>query len=96
MSIKLGFFILIQLGALIYFIETLRRVIRRASEHHLMETSSTLPLGFIKLRYLVTLYVIGYLVWVVGSIVLYAVFIHSGVAVNAVESAPARDVILDL
>jgi len=75
MSFRLILFIIIQLAALIFFIETLRRVAKRANEYHLTESRPTLPFGFVRLRYAVILYIISYIVWLTFSIVLYLVLI---------------------
>lgn len=78
MPAKLIIFILVHVAALIYFIEMLRRVAKRAKEYDLKDTSRTLPFGFVRLRYIVILYILAYLVWVIASIFLYLFFIHSG------------------
>jgi len=77
MSLGLIFFIIIQVAALIYFIEMLRRVSKRVNEYQLSDTHNTLPFGFIKLRYIVILYILCYVAWVLLSIVFYITFIDS-------------------
>lgn len=78
MSFELILFVLIHLGALIYLVETLRRVIKRSREYELAENATTLPFGMVKLRYVVVLYILTYVLWVLGSLVLYFLFVHGG------------------
>ena len=93
---RLILFIIIQLAALVYFVEMLRRVAKRAKEYDLKDTSRTLPFGFVRLRYVVILYVASYLLWVVVSILLYALFIHSGPTPFGGESEIMRSIELNL
>jgi hypothetical protein len=75
MSFRLILFIIIQLAALIFFIENLRRVSKRAAEYRLEENRSTVPFGFIRLRHIVILYVVSYILWIIFSVFLYSYFI---------------------
>jgi hypothetical protein len=75
MSPTLILFITIQLAALVYLVELLRRIYVRSKEYELKEEHSTLPFGFIRLRHVVFLYVVSYLFWVVGSLCLYHYFV---------------------
>ena len=77
MSFRLILFIIIQLAALIYFIELLRRLSKRDSEYRLTDTRKTIPFGFLRLRYVVACYVIGYILWIVLSIGLYLFFVDT-------------------
>ncbi len=76
MTFRLIIFIIIQLAAIIYFIEMLRRVSKRVNEYGLKDTKETLPFSFIRLKHVVILYIISYLIWLVFSIFLYWVFIN--------------------
>ncbi len=75
MSIKLILFIIVQLSALIYFVELLRRIYIRSREYELRETRHTLPFGFLRLRHVIILYILTYVAWIIGSLFLYHYFI---------------------
>ena len=75
MTFRLILFIIIQLAALIYFIEMLRRVSKRANEYGLKDSKETLPFGFIRLKHVIILYVFSYLIWVFFSFLMYFIFI---------------------
>lgn len=75
MSTTLILFITIHLVALVYFVEQLRRVHVRSREYELKEDRSTLPFGFVRLRHVVVFYVFCYLLWIIGSFILYYYFI---------------------
>jgi len=75
MSSKLILFITIHLAALIYFVELLRRIYLRSKDYELKESRETLPFGLIRLRHVITLFVLSYVVWVIGSFFLYYYFI---------------------
>jgi hypothetical protein len=77
MSYPFIFFIIIQVSALIYFVEQMRRILIRTREYNLKEDIHTMPFGFVRLRYVVVLYIISYLLWVVGSFFLYIYFVQS-------------------
>jgi len=77
MSFRLILFIIIQLAALIFFVELLRRLSKRDTEYHLIDTRKTIPLGFLRLRYIVALYVISYILWIALSIALYLFFVDT-------------------
>jgi len=77
MSTQLILFITIQVSALIYFVEMLRRVWVRSREYELKENPSTMPFGFIRLRYIIILYIISYVLWLIGSFFLYIYFVQS-------------------
>ena len=75
MSTTLILFITIHLVALVYFVEQLRRVHLRSREYELREDRFSLPFGFVRLRHVIVFYIFCYLLWVIGSIVLYHFFI---------------------
>jgi len=77
MSSKLIFFLFIHLLALVFFAELLRRVYVRSHEYNLKEGHETCPFGFIRLRHIIFFYILFYIVWVVGSVFLYRLFINS-------------------
>lgn len=77
MSISLIIFILIHLFIFAYVVELFRRVGHRHREYPLTESKETLPFGFLKLRYIMVLFVITYLAWVVFSFWLYDYFVGS-------------------
>lgn len=56
-------------------VEMLRRLSIRHREYPLDETRATLPFGFLKLRHLVVIFIIGYVAWVIFSLWLYQLFI---------------------
>jgi hypothetical protein len=85
MSTSLAIFIIIHLAALIYFVELLRRTYVRSHDFDLREDSSTLPFGFLRLRHIVILYVVLYLVWVFASFILYFTLISPSPAVGPVN-----------
>lgn len=68
-------FIIIQIGAFVYFVEALRNIAKRAKEYPLEENKKTLPFRFIKLRYIVAIFILAYVGWVIFSTWLYYVFI---------------------
>jgi hypothetical protein len=82
MSTNLIIFIVIQLSALIYFVELLRRIYIRTKEYELKETRLTLPFGFLRLRHILVLYILTYAAWIVGSLFLYHFFINPPLAVS--------------
>jgi len=97
MTFKLVLFILVELTALIYFIEVLRRVSKRAREYELKDTKDTIPFGFVRLRHIVIIYIVTYLVWLVFSFVLYFYFIGGGITrLEIGKPSRSTDVILDL
>ena len=71
MSISLIFFIVIQVLALAYFLEVMRRIRQRVKEYPLEDSPETLPFGFVKLRHVILFYVLLYLIWVLLSFWLY-------------------------
>lgn len=71
MSTPLILFITIHLLAFGYFVELLRRIYVRTKEYDLREKRATLPFGFIRLGHVVAVYVISYIVWIIGSIFIY-------------------------
>jgi hypothetical protein len=77
MPASLVFFILIHLVVFVFFIETLRRVAKRANEYSLKDTRRTLPFGIVRLRHMVIIYVLGYIIWIIVSIILYLTFVDS-------------------
>jgi len=97
MSFTIILFIIVHLVALIYFVEVLRRVFKKAREYTLKDTPVTLPFGFIRLRHVAILYVLSYLIWVVASILLYLYFIEpSGFSLGGSSGSVSNSVILDL
>ncbi len=68
-------FIFIHLVVFVFFVETLRRVYKRFSEYNLEDKRETIPFGLVRLRHIVVLYVVGYILWIVVSIVLYLTFV---------------------
>jgi hypothetical protein len=80
MSSKLILFITIHLAAFIYFVELLRRAYIRSKEYGLKENSNTLPFGLIRLRHVIALFVLTYIIWIIGSIFLYFYFIDPSLA----------------
>jgi hypothetical protein len=75
MTGSLVIFIIVHMAALIYFAEMLRRVYNKSKEYELSEDSRTLPFGFVRLRYVVVIYILAYLVWVVASVFLFIAFV---------------------
>ena len=75
MSISLIIFIIIHLGVLVFVVELFRRMAMRAREDPLEETRETLPFGFLRLRHVVVMFIIGYLLWVIFSFWLYHYFL---------------------
>lgn len=77
MSISLIIFIVIHVIVFAYVVEMLRRIAHRNREYPLDETRSTLPFGFLKLRYMVIFIIITYVLWVLFSLWLYQYFVGS-------------------
>ena len=77
MSFSLIFFIIIQVAALIFFVETLRRVMKRSNEYEIDESGRTIPFGFVKLRYIIFFYIFSYVIWIALSVILYLFFIDT-------------------
>jgi len=75
MPISLIIFIIIQLFVLTYMVELLRRLAYRNREYPLDESKETLPFGFLRLRHMVVLLIIAYVIWVIFSLWLYDFFI---------------------
>lgn len=75
MSISLIIFIIIHLGVFAFTVEMLRRLAYRHREYPLDENRETLPFGFLRLRYIVVAFIVGYIVWVLFSFWLYNLFI---------------------
>ncbi|MBN2087308.1 hypothetical protein JW758_03090 [Candidatus Peregrinibacteria bacterium] len=96
MSASFIIFIIIQIVALAYFVELLRRTAMRTREYPLEETHETLPFQNIRLRHVVIFYIITYITWIGFSIWLYVVFIDSSLIPASQPANSARDVILDL
>jgi hypothetical protein len=88
MSTKLILFIIIHLGALIYFVELMRRILIRVREYNLRETRTTLPFGFIRLRHVIIAYILAYVLWVIGSFLLYYYFIDPPLAATGEPLTP--------
>lgn len=77
MSISLIIFIILHVVVLAYVAEMLRRLVHRAREYPLEETRASLPFGFLKLRYIVLLFLAGYVIWFIFSLWLYGYFVGS-------------------
>lgn len=75
MSISLIIFIIIHLAVLSFVAEMMRRLSVRHREYPLDETRETLPFGFLRLRYIVVMFIVSYFVWVGFSLWLYSYFI---------------------
>jgi len=75
MSISLIAFIIIHILVFAYVVELLRRIAHRHREYPLDETSETIPFGFLRLRYVVILFILTYVAWVIFSIWLYQYFV---------------------
>lgn len=71
MSIVFILFIVLHVLALAYFLEVMRRLRHRAREYPLTETKETIPFGRVRLRHLVILYGLLYVLWMVLSLVFY-------------------------
>ena len=78
MSISFIVFIVVHLLALAYFLEIMRRVRQRAKEYPLHDTSETLPFGFVRLRHIIVLYALLYLLWVAFSVGFYIKWLDIG------------------
>lgn len=74
MSANLIIFIIIHIFVFAFFVESLRRTATRDREYPMDETHETLPLGFIRLRHVIILYILAYIAWIIFSIWLYSVF----------------------
>lgn len=77
MSIPFILFIVIHIAAFVFLFESLRRIRKRSNEYQLRETEETLPLGIVRLRHLVILYVIVYFIWAVASVWFYSIFVDN-------------------
>ena len=75
MSISLIIFIIIHLFVLSFVAEMMRRLAMRHREYPLDETRETLPFGFLRLRYIVVMFILSYFFWVGFSLWLYSYFI---------------------
>jgi len=89
MSAKFAIFIFTHIVVFAFFIETLRRVEKRASEYQLKDTGQTLPFGLVRLRHIVILYIASYVAWVIISILLYFYFINP-TSLPSLENLPMR------
>ena len=74
MSATLIIFIIIHIFTLFYFVEALRRISRRMREYPLEDNRETVPFGFIRLNYIIVLYILAYIGWIAFSIWLYIIF----------------------
>jgi hypothetical protein len=77
MSISTIIFIIIHLFVFSFVVEMLRRLAMRHREYPLDETRETLPFSFLKLRYVVVLFILSYIIWVLFSLWLYDIFIRN-------------------
>ena len=75
MSISLIIFIIIHLIVLAFFVETVRRVLLRMREYPLEETPETLPFRSLRLKHILILYVLAYILWIASSLWLYHLFL---------------------
>ena len=96
MSATLIIFIIIHVTIFAFFIESLRRTAFRVREYPLDETRETLPLGFVRLRYIVILYVLTYIIWVIFSIWLYNMFVEPSSAILPEQFNSPGNVMLNL
>ena len=94
MSVSFIIFIIIHVAILVFFVEVLRRTAIRAREYPLEDTRETLPFGFIRLRYVVILYILTYIAWIIFSFWLYSVFLENDFFTPT--NIPSRNMILDL
>lgn len=93
MTFSLVFFIIIHALAFIYFLEIMRRVRQRTHEYPLKESVSTLPFGFIRLRHLIVLYTLFYIVWILVSLWFYVQWLRPG---SIPDAPPPPETILNL
>ena len=77
MQISLIIFVIIHLAVFAYTVEMLRRLAYRNREYPLDETKETLPFGFLRLRHVVLMLIITYVIWIIFSLWLYDYFIKS-------------------
>jgi len=96
MSVSFIVFIIIHVCILVFFVESLRRITKRAHEYPLEETSETLPFGFLRLRHVVIAYVIVYLLWILFSIWIYFVFVEPTFFSASPESGGGNNLMLNL
>ncbi len=96
MSVSFIIFIIIQIVTFAYFVESLRRTAIRVREYPLEETHETLPFRSLRLKHVIILYIIAYLVWVGFSIWLYIIFIDPTLISESGATSAPRNVILDL
>ncbi|MFH0820840.1 MAG: hypothetical protein V1908_03635 [Candidatus Peregrinibacteria bacterium] len=78
MSVSFIIFIIVHLFALVYFLEVMRRVRQRAKEFPLRDSRETLPYGFLRLRHIVILYTLLYILWIILSIGFYVEWLDVG------------------
>lgn len=76
MSASLIIFILIHIVALSFLVEALRRLLKLYRQYPLKESRQTLPFGFLRVRHIVIIYVLLYLVWIASSFLLYGYFVE--------------------
>ena len=96
MSVSYIIFIIIQIVVLAYFVESLRRTNIRVREYPLEETHETLPFRGVRLKHIIILYVLTYVIWVIFSIWLYITFIDPTLISESATTNTPRNVILDL
>lgn len=96
MSATLIVFIIIHVIILVFFVESLRRMAMRVREYPLEETHETLPLGFLRLRYVIVFYVLIYITWVLFSIWLYNLFVEPSSAIMPEQFNTPNDVLLNM
>lgn len=96
MSVSFIIFIIIQIVTFAYFVESLRRTSIRVHEYPLEERHETLPFRSIRLRHVIILYVVTYLIWVGFSIWLYVTFINPTLIQSSGGISTPRNIILDL
>jgi len=75
MPINLIIFIVVHILVFSFVVEMLRRVAHRNKEYPLNESKETLPFGFLRLRYIITFFILTYVSWIIFSIWLYNYFI---------------------
>ena len=84
MSFSFIIFIIIQLIALAYVIEMMRRIIQRAGEYPMEETARSLPFTFLRLRHVIIIFFVSYAAWIILSIWVYYIFVQEPSVTNVI------------
>lgn len=96
MSLKFALFLIIHIFVVIFFLETLHRIVKRNNEYRLKDSEKTLPFTFVRLKHVVILYVILYLIWVVFSIFIYFYYINPHFSSKYIEKVNNNNIELNL